>query len=363
MSGQMTRLKIILVILAMMTGPAVLPVQAAGSDRCDVSSPALPFTNINIKSTGYNAGDTLKEFSFDIKYSCRTNFDNADQDGSKYHYPTLVTTPAFGAVIQSLKNSSLGLELTIQENGQPAYTLTWDEINRTGQGMIIRKQFGEHLPIKFQNETVVTDRAAILSGRIFAINAYQGAPVIVNTPALSSVLEIVPVNNNSPYIKGNGINSNAFFIRIFPDNLGQVFISPSQVSFGRIYATSNDTLTKISPPFTVTAKQITGTPVPFEVPLDIEFKTGGLPLTDSDHSIKLSTSGTVDENGLKLSIIDSENQKVTFNKTYPIGEIQFGQSASSYISKTYTAKVEPVPGAVIKTGTFSAAVTVVLTYN
>ncbi len=172
MSGQMTRLKIILVILAMMTGPAVLPVQAAGSDRCDVSSPALPFTNINIKSTGYNAGDTLKEFSFNIKYSCRTNFDNYDQDGSKYHYPTLVTTTAFGSVIQSLKNSSLGLDITVQEDGQPAYTLDWDEIRKTGQGMIIRKQFGERLPIKFQNETVVTDRAAILSGRIFAVNPY-----------------------------------------------------------------------------------------------------------------------------------------------------------------------------------------------
>lgn len=362
MSGQMTRLKIILAILTMMTGPAVIPVQAAGTDECDVISGVLSLTNINLKSTGYKRDDTLTVISRDISYRCTTRADNNDQDGTNYHYPTLVTTAAFGKVVQALKDSGLGLELTIKENGQPEKKLEWSQISKTGQGTIIKQQFGANLPLKWQNEPVVTVREAILTARIFAVEPYQGAPVMINVPAINA-LEIRPVSNGSPYVQGTQIQTPIFSIRIFPDNLGQVFISPSVVDFGRIYATSEDTLTKISPPFTVTAKQTTGTPVSFDMPLDIEFKTGGLPLTDSNQAIKLSTSGTVDENGLKLSIIDSENRKVIFNQTYHMGTISFNPSTGAGIAKTYTAKVEPMPGSVIKTGKFSAAVTVVVTYN
>ncbi len=360
MSGQITHLKTILVVLAMMAGTAALPVKAEPGDaRCDVTSGALSLININLKSTDYKAGDTLKDIPpLPITYTCTVYFDNNDQQSLK-HQPTLLTTQKFGETVTALKNAGLGMSLTIQENGQTAKTLGWDQIKLTGGGNAIKLPFGDRLPMKFQNEPVLTSRAGTLSGKIFAEQGYQGAPVMINVPQMEA-LEIIPVNtfSGTSYKKGKGIMTPQFFIRIFPDNLGTVLISPSTVNFGRIYATSQDTLTKTSASFTVTAEQETGTPDPFDMPLNIEFDTGGLPLTADNQAIIL-------DNGLKLSVTDTgaPDKKITFNQTYPMGTIHFQPSTGTGISKTYTAKVEPVPGAQIKTGMFNAGVTVKVTYN
>ncbi|AXC71201.1 fimbrial protein [Salmonella enterica] len=361
MSGQMTYLKTTLMVLAMMAGAAALPVQAAGpaDDKCDVTSSPLPLTNINLKAYSYHAGNLLKHIEgIPIAYSCTVYYDNNDQWATKYQ-PTLITTTQFGDTVKALKNAGLGMTLTIHEdNGPDALTLGWDKVSQTGNGTIIRLPFGTKLPMKFQNEPVVTSRTGTLSADIYAGQDYQGAPVMINVPSMTA-FEIVPVNTSGyPYKPGTGIRTPSFSIRIFPDNLGVVKISPSTVNFGRIYATSQDTLTKTSPPFTVTAEQKTGTPAPFDMPLNIEFDTGGLTLTADNQAIIL-------DNGLKLSVTDTgaPDKKITFNKTYPMGTISFQPSTGTGISKTYTAKVEPVPGAQIKTGTFNAGVTVKVTYN
>ncbi|ECT5253037.1 hypothetical protein ATT74_26090 [Salmonella enterica subsp. enterica serovar Panama] len=361
MSGQMTPLKTILVVLAMMTGAAALPVQAAGplDSKCDVISPPLPFVNMNLKSTGYHAGDTLQEFSFPITYTCTTYYDNNDKPAMTKYRPALITTTDFGASIKKLDKAGLGLEMTITEtkSGNSA-TLTWNDIKQTGNGYIISKMFGSALPIIFQNDPVVTTRNGTLSGKIVAEKNYPGAPVMLNIPAMTA-LKITP-DKDGKNDAGTGIKTPEFFIRIFPANLGQVRISPSSVvDFGRIYATSVDTLTKTSAPFTVTAEQQTGTATAFDIPLNIEFDTGGLPLTDDNQAIIL-------DNGLKLSVTDTgtPDKKITFNKTYLMGTIHFLPSTGTGISKTYTAKVEPVSNKPdIKTGRFNAGVTVKVTYN
>lgn len=359
MSGQMTHLNTILVVLAMMTGTAALPVQAAPEDsKCEVTSGTLPLTDINLKSTGYKAGDTLKEIPpLPITYICTVYYDHNDMESLK-HQPTLLTTTAFIATVKALDAAGLGISLTIQEDGRSPVTLGWDQIKQTG-GNAVRLPFGAPLPMDPHSSPKVTERRGTLSGKIFATLNYQNAPVMIKVQQMTA-LEIIPVNTLSgvSYTPARGIMTPQFFIRIFPDNLGQVVISPSVVDFGRIYATSPDTLTRTSQPFTVKAEQKTGTTSPFDMPLDIKFDTGGLPLTDNDQAIKLS-------NGLKLSITDTQTpqEKITFNKTYSMGTIHFLPSTGTGISKTYTAQVEPVPGAVIKTGKFSAAVSVVVTYD
>ncbi|HFD9223671.1 TPA: fimbrial protein [Salmonella enterica] len=349
-------------VLAMMAGAAALPVQAIGpaDDKCDVNSGPLPLTNINLKAYSYHAGDLLKHIKdIPIAYSCTVYFDNNDQQATKYQ-PTLVTTTQFGDTVEALKNAGLKMTLTIHEdNGPGALTLGWDKVSQTGNGTIIRLPFGTKLPMKFQNEPVVTSRTGTLSADIYAGQDYQGAPVMINVPSMTA-FEIIPVNTSGyPYKHGTGIQTIPFYIRIFPDNLGVVKITPSPVDFGRIYATSLDTLTKTSAPFTVTAEQKTGTTYPFDMPLNIEFDTGGQTLTADNQSIIL-------DNGLKLSITDTESpdKKITFNKTYTMGTIHFLPSTGTGISKTYTAKVEPVSNKPdIKTGRFNAGVAVRVTYN
>lgn len=358
MSGQMTYLKTTLVVLAMMAGAAALPVQAFGpsDSKCEVTSSPLPFKNMNLKSTGYKAGDTLQEFSFPIQYNCTVYYDINDRWPTKY-IPTLKTTEDFKTEINKLDKAGLGLELTIQETGKEPQSLSWSEIKNTGGGTFITLPFGAALPQDSQSNPKVTTRTGTLSGKIFAEDNYQ-APVMLNIIQMTA-LKITPDNEGKNY-SGTGIRIPSFYIRIFPDNLGVVKISPSPtVDFGRIYATSLDTLTKTSAPFTVTAEQQTGTGTAFDIPLNIEFDTGGLPLTADNQAIILG-------NGLKLSVTDTgaPDKKITFNKTYPMGTISFQPSTGTGTSKTYTAKVEPVSNKPdIKTGRFNAGVTVKVTYN
>ncbi|EGX3500311.1 fimbrial protein [Salmonella enterica] len=383
MSGQMTYLKTTLMtylkttlmVLAMMAGAAALPVQAVGSDEsyCNVTDGFLPFTSINLRAGKYSENDTIKDFDFTIKYTCRTFV-------GSYNYgwfqPTLITSTAFKNGVALLYKAGLALELHIQEDpspsnpgGPPAVDMNWNEIKGDGGGTIIKKPFGALLPVPDSKNPnpIDTPRTARLWGKIYVDRAFTNTAIVVDIPG-QTALEIVPLNIERPFTHKTGVTIPSFSIRILPDNLGTVKITPSPVvDFGRIYATSLDTLTKTSPPFTVTATQTNGSTVTFKVPLNIEFDTGGQTLTDNDQAIKLRNRTTQEENGLKLSITDTgTGEKVTFNKAVPMGErsLSFGPNISDSISQQYTAKVEPVSNKPdIKTGTFNAGVTVKVTYN
>ncbi|EKC2495458.1 fimbrial protein, partial [Salmonella enterica] len=130
---------------------------------------------------------------------------------------------------------------------------------------------------------------------------------------------------------------------------------------GHFYTEYKDTMVTREAPFTVTAQQNIGTQTPFVAPLAIEFQTNGLTLADADTSVTLkNTKG--DANGFRLSVIDESGNPVHFNTKADMGSINLDNASSGKIIKQYKARVEPIPGYDIKTGNFSAAMTVVVTY-
>ncbi|EBO3536961.1 adhesion protein, partial [Salmonella enterica subsp. enterica serovar Saintpaul] len=160
------------------------------------------------------------------------------------------------------------------------------------------------------------------------------------------------------------LSVSAFNIRMIPDNSGRVIISPSTtINMGRFYTEYKETMVPREVPFTVTAQQNVGTQSPFVAPLAIEFRTNGLTLADADSTVILKNNKQ-ENNGFRLSVIDVDNNTpVKFNMKTDMGSIHLDNGAGGRIIKQYKAKVEAIPGAVIKTGAFSAAMTVIVTYN
>ncbi|EJA8867610.1 adhesion protein, partial [Salmonella enterica subsp. enterica serovar Newport] len=110
-------------------------------------------------------------------------------------------------------------------------------------------------------------------------------------------------------------------------------------------------------------QQNVGTQTPFVAPLAIEFRTNDLTLADADSTVILKNNKQ-ENNGFRLSVIDVDNNTpVKFNMKTDMGSIHLDNGAGGKIIKQYKAKVEAIPGAVIKTGAFSAAMTVIVTYN
>ncbi|EDX3146446.1 fimbrial protein, partial [Salmonella enterica subsp. diarizonae serovar 61:l,v:1,5,7] len=166
---------------------------------------------------------------------------------------------------------------------------------------------------------------------------------------------------SKPY---TSLSVSAFNIRMIPDNSGTVIISPSAtINMGRFYTEYKETMVPREVPFTVTAQQNVGTQIPFVAPLAIEFRTNGLTLADADSTVILKNNKQ-ENNGFGLSVIDVDNDTpVKFNMKADMGPIHLDNGTGGRIIKHYKAKVEAIPGAEIKTGDFSAAMTVIVTYN
>ncbi|AXC70044.1 hypothetical protein DOE63_32720 (plasmid) [Salmonella enterica subsp. diarizonae serovar 59:z10:-] len=172
--------------------------------------------------------------------------------------------------------------------------------------------------------------------------------------------------NIMPIADGNGkwgtpVRTGAFSIRFLPENLGRVSVRPSLVRLGHFYTTIDSTLSKTAA-FTVTAQQETGTATSFTVPLMINFiPTAALAITDEQY-IQLTTGGQ--NNGLRLSVRDNATENnVKFNTPASMGSLEMTDSPGNSIQKTYTAVVDRIPGTDLKTGDFSASMSVVVTYN
>ncbi|EJU2683741.1 fimbrial protein, partial [Salmonella enterica] len=224
------------------------------------------------------------------------------------------------------------------------------------------KTFGQRMePEKTYN------RSGTLTFRIFVDVVYKNTFLNINIPA--STLHILPYNPTQPgsvvyppTVSYKPLTVSAFNLRFIPDNSGRVIISPSVVNLGHFYTEYKDTMVAREAPFTVTAQQNIGTQSPFVAPLAIEFKTNDVTSADSDTSVTLkNTKG--EANGFRLSVVDDSGNQVHFNKQADMGSINLDNASGGKIIKNYKAKVEPIPGAEIKTGNFSAAMTVVVTYN
>lgn len=325
--------------------------------KCDANG-NVNIPDINLKGGQYSPGQELHKITVPISYTCATTYSSI---GSLV-YSTAVYISDIGKVVSALKNSGLGMDIIIQEGGRAPVTFPWKDIVAGFSGWTKSKTFGQ---VMEQNKTY--NRSGILTFRIFVDVVYKNTFLNINIPA--STLNILPYNPTQPGISVypptvsyKPLTISAFNLRFIPDNSGRVIISPSVVNLGHFYTEYKDTMVAREAPFTVTAQQNIGTQSPFVAPLAIEFKTNDVTSADSDTSVTLkNTKG--EANGFRLSVVDDSGNQVHFNKQADMGSINLDNASGGKIIKNYKAKVEPIPGAEIKTGNFSAAMTVVVTYN
>lgn len=325
--------------------------------KCDANG-NVNIQNISLKGGQYLQGQELQKITVPISYTCTTTYNSI----GSFVYSTAVYISDIGKVVSALKNSGLGMDIIIQEGGRAPVTFPWKDIVAGFSGWTKSKTFGQ---VMEENKTY--NRSGILTFRIFVDVVYKNTFLNINIPA--STLNILPYNPTQPGISVypptvsyKPLTISAFNLRFIPDNSGRVIISPSVVNLGHFYTEYKDTMVAREAPFTVTAQQNIGTQSPFVAPLAIEFKTNDVTSADSDTSVTLkNTKG--EANGFRLSVVDDSGNQVHFNKQADMGSINLDNASGGKIIKNYKAKVEPLPGAEIKTGNFSAAMTVVVTYN
>lgn len=313
--------------------------------------------NINLKGGQHSPGEVLQNIVVPIQYTCDLKFKTANT----LKYSATVDPSGMKPAVDALQNSGLAMDILVQENGSSPVTFAWKDIQSGFKGWHGAKAFGGNLDAE-----KTYNLSGTLTLRIFVDTTYKNTFSNINIPpGKINILPYAPaqpgISVSPPSVSYTPLTVSAFNIRIIPDNSGRVIISPSVVNLGHFYTEYKDTLVAREVPFTVTAQQNTGTQSPFVAPLAIEFQTGGLTLADGDSSVTLAnTKG--EANGFRLSVVDEAGHQVKFNTKEKMGDINLDNDSGGKIIKQYKAKVEPIPGATIKTGKFSAAMTVVVTY-
>lgn len=318
---------------------------------CDANG-HVSIQNINLKGGEYVTGQELQSVTVPISYTCYTKWKSYGPD-----YFTTLNLYSLGQVVSTLKSSGLGMDITVQEGSGTPVTFTWAEIQTGFSGWSNSKVFGQYMdPEKTYN------RSGTLTFRIFVYQVFTKTFLNINIP--SSTINILPYNPagiTPPSVSFKPLTVSGFNLRFIPDSSGRVIVSPSVINLGHFYTEYKDTMVAREATFTVTAQQNIGTQTPFVTPLAIEFKTNGLTLADADTSVTLkNTKG--EANGFRLSVMDETGATVKFNTKTEMGIINLDNASGGKIIKNYKAKVEPIPGAEIKTGSFSVAMTVVVTY-
>lgn len=325
--------------------------------KCDVNG-NVNIPDINLKGGQYSPGQELQKITVPISYTCETKWSSI----GGFVYSAAMYLSDMGQIVNALKGSGLGMDIIAQEGGNTPVTFTWKEIQAGFSGWSKSKTFGQRM-----DQSKIYNLSGTLTLRIFVDVVYKNTFLNIVIPA--STLHILPYNPTQPgsvvyppTVSYKPLTISAFNLRFIPDNSGRVIISPSVVNLGHFYTEYKDTMVAREAPFTVTAQQNIGTQSPFVAPLAIEFKTNDVTSADSDTSVILkNTKG--EANGFRLSVVDDSGNQVHFNKQADMGSINLDNASGGKIIKNYKAKVEPIPGAEIKTGNFSAAMTVVVTYN
>lgn len=318
---------------------------------CDANG-HVGIQNINLKGGTFFTGQELQSVTVPISYTCYTKWKSYGPD-----YFTTLNLYSLGQVVSALKSSGLGMDIIVQEGGGSPVTFTWKEIQAGFSGWGNSKVFGQYMdPEKTYN------RSGTLTLRIFVYQAFTKTFLNLNIPSSTiNILPYNPVGMTAPTVSFKPLTVSGFNLRFVPDNSGRVIVSPSVINLGHFYTEYKDTMVAREAAFTVTAQQNIGTQTPFVTPLAIEFKTNGLTLADADTSVTLkNTKG--EANGFRLSVMDETGATVKFNTKTEMGSINLDNASGGKIIKNYKAKVEPIPGVEIKTGSFSAAMTVVVTY-
>lgn len=319
---------------------------------CDASG-HIAIQNINIKGGNFNTGDELQRVTVPISYTCHTSYKSYGPD-----YRATLNLYNLGNLVNTFKNNGLGVDITVQEGSLAPVTFTWKEIQAGFSGWSSSKTFGQLMDM---NKTY--NLSGKLTFRIFVYTKFSKKFLNLSVPG--NTINIIPYYPNgvsAPTVSFTPLTMSTFNLRFIPDNSGKVMISPSSViRMGHFYTEYKETMVAREIPFTVTAQQNIGTQTPFIAPLAIEFQTNGLTLADADSSVTLkNTKG--EYNGFRLSVVDEAGNPVHFNTKADMGSINLDNGSGGKIIKQYKAKVEPISGAEIKTGDFSAAMTVVITY-
>lgn len=325
--------------------------------KCDANG-NVNIPDINLKGGQYSPGQELQKITVPISYTCETKWSSI----GGFVYSAAMYLSDMGQIVNALKGSGLGMDIIAQEGGNTPVTFTWKEIQAGFSGWSKSKSFGQRM-----DQSKIYNLSGTLTLRIFVDVVYKNTFLNIVIPA--STLHILPYNPTQPgsvvyppTVSYKPLTISAFNLRFIPDNSGRVIISPLVVNLGHFYTEYKDTMVAREAPFTVTAQQNIGTQSPFVAPLAIEFKTNDVTSADSDTSVTLkNTKG--EANGFRLSVVDDSGNQVHFNKQADMGSINLDNASGGKIIKNYKAKVEPIPGAEIKTGNFSAAMTVVVTYN
>ncbi|EAV3690131.1 adhesion protein [Salmonella enterica] len=318
---------------------------------CDANG-NVAIQNINIKGGRYNPGDELQRVTVPISYTCHTSFKTYGPA-----YRTTLNLYSMGNLVTLFKNIGLGMDIIVQEGSLAPVTFTWKEIQSGFTGWDSSKVFGQ-----WMDQNKIYTLSGTLTFRIYVDQVFTSNFRNTNIPANTlNILPYDPSDYGPPSVPFKRLTMSAFNLRFIPDNSGKVIISPSVLRMGRFYTEYKETMLAREIPFTVTAQQNIGTDTPFIEPLAIEFQTNGLTLADNDSSVTLKNAKG-EANGFRLSVVDESGIPVKFNIKADMGSINLDTGSGGRIIKQYRAKVEAIPGAEIKTGNFSAAMTVVVTY-
>ncbi|EBR5103241.1 fimbrial protein [Salmonella enterica] len=209
-------------------------------------------------------------------------------------------------------------------------------------------------------------------------------PVFAAVPALSSFrLAAVSGGFDGSRIE---INSTPVRIQYVPECFVRTSLNTNNINFGSVLTTEVDNSFTRSIPFTVTADvnsscyhgnlmdgytaRPSGGPQTFylNLPLKVSFvlNNGGVVSSDKK-SIQLYKEGTSDKNGLQLEIKPHEGEPVTFNEaSLPVNKFGnfygAGGGGKWVINNDYNAVLSSTAGEQVKTGKYSAQVTVKVDY-
>ncbi|EGW7922156.1 hypothetical protein JGX56_004780 [Salmonella enterica] len=348
-----TKLTVLVMMLCSFCVTKVYAVDPVLNACIVTSGQNINFQNINITNDNFKPGPDS------VIYRMTQNFRFKCLMGYSGKLPMLVFNQEyFKNFSRTLDSMGLGFRMIIQESGSGnTGNASWNDIKNISGGNELRKEFGTKLPIG------MTERDATLTLEFLYTTAYSENSAVKNFLETNNALSIIPLPE-SP--RQNGFYLSDFNVRILRNGLGKVEVSPSLVNFGHIYTTYGPSQSR-QETFTVTARQNSrpADKQEFTIPLAITFGKGDLtPATGQTlNLVSLDGPNKSQPNGLQLSIKDENGRKITFDKQEVLGDITITGAVTGYQSKTYTAVVTPASGGSLRTGKFSAAIPVTVTYN
>ncbi|EBA9086138.1 hypothetical protein CEH81_11265 [Salmonella enterica] len=340
---------VLIILLSLVSLPA-----RAIDDGCTTLSGTVQLSNVNLNISKITAVQVVYSSSHTISYTCTRGGMN---DGAFQTH--MVFTPAFRDFINQIIPLGLGLRLHITETDLKSVTgttdITWTQIQNAITSLGKTVKFGPERSQYQYGETATL--SADISLELFVANKIKNT-LTVKTISGMQIMDLVSSPKSS--YKKAAIYTGGFNLRILPDSLGKVDISPMLVSLGHFYITDAE---KRSGSFTVTARQQDSANNAFNVALRIRFNApAGMSLTAGDTAVLLKNTGDAGDNGLQLSIVeDGSEKKVIFNKDEEMGNIDIGTSPSGLRQKTYHAVLDKAGTPV--TGNFQVSSIVTVTYD